>query len=156
MNSIRSLRDLMEKEGNLDIVRAAIADLIAEKLRCAKAANQTAALPHLINAIGSFTLGINATRQPLKFGLYACLGDLEKICAAVDGNEKWNPLFAKGSELMTFDFLIEAFQTIRDQASPASTHGNQRANNANRLDDTSNTYRNRDSQSDSGNSKCLA
>jgi hypothetical protein len=117
MISVTAIIEMVDNEEDLFVIRSEIVNLIAHYLMRGREAKNTAALPHLINAIGSLTLYGYSPRQPIKIGLYTCLIDLEKAIAAIEDNQIPLPLRINNCEVINYDFLIEALQPLRNDTS---------------------------------------
>lgn len=116
-NAVKSVRAIIESlyQGtDLDVIRSAIADLMEQQLQRGHLANNDAALPFFINALGSLTINVNSKSRSSSDGLYPCLVDLENAIATLDGKaSKRTHLYTKGMEHLSYTFLIEALEAIR-------------------------------------------
>jgi hypothetical protein len=116
-NAVKSVKAIVEalyQGSDLYAIRAAIVDLLEQQLKRGSEANNEAALPYFINAIGSLSHNINAKKEVSFSGLYPCLIDLENAIAVLDGEHtKHTRQYAKGLEELNYKFLIEALNEIR-------------------------------------------
>jgi hypothetical protein len=114
VESARALIEALYQGTDLDLIRVAIADLMEQQLQRGHLANNDAALPFFINALGSLTINVNSKSRSASDGLYPCLIDLENAIATLDGKEPKRPhLFTKSMEQLSYTFLIEALEAIR-------------------------------------------
>jgi hypothetical protein len=117
MKSIETIFNELDKNGDLNVIRCDIADLIIQQLERSKTLNNVAALSHLTNAVGTLNLNVHSSRQPSTAGLEICLKDLQKAIETIDRNERRFNLRIKRVEQVTYDMLIEAVRTIREISS---------------------------------------
>ena len=112
MKIIQSIIAKLEQDADLNVIRCAIADLIIHYSEYSKTMNNLAALDHLINAVGSLTLNINATRQPSALGLKVCMVDIEKAITELSNSTETYQVRARRVEALSFDLLLEAAHAI--------------------------------------------
>lgn len=127
MHTVDAILMQLESGCDLNLVRSAIAELALHHLQRSKECNNINALVHFTNAIGSLTLNVNATRQPITAGLHTALMDLELAIAAIESNETRHDLRVKRAKQITHDMLIEAAQRIHGKASSAAATGERAA-----------------------------
>jgi hypothetical protein len=114
----RNLDLILQKidEGrDLSLIRCEIADLIKEQVELCKLHGCDAALPHLINAVGSLNLNVNSNRQPITVGLYTSLVDIGKANRALQFDEIEPALKISVHWSITYDMLLEMVEAIRDK-----------------------------------------
>jgi hypothetical protein len=116
LRSVKTITEDLDNGCDLRLIRYAIADLIEHYLHRGKRTNNMAALPHLINAVGSLTLNVNSKKHTVPVGLYACLHDIEKAIGAFKKDAELFRLSVQSLETITYDFLIETLEAIRQTA----------------------------------------
>jgi hypothetical protein len=124
MHTVKTIAEMMDNNEDLFVIRAAIVELISYYTQRGREAKNTSALPHLINAMGSLTLYGYAPRQPIKIGFFTCLIDLEKAIVAINENRDAEPLRINTTDVVTYDFLIDALQPLRNESSSYMTNDN--------------------------------
>ena len=123
VKSIEAITDDLYQGRDLIQIRIAIADLMEHHLQRGKDIDNQEALPYFINALGSLTLNIHSKKRSSPVGLYPCLIDLENAIAMLDGkNSRRFRLYEKSVEQITYEFLIDALETIRRSPSFMGQH----------------------------------
>jgi hypothetical protein len=111
------------KGHDVNLIRCEIADLIKGQIEYCELHRCDAALPHLVNAVGSLSLNINSNRQPNTAGLYTALLDLEKAKRALQCEEIQSTFKIKIHWSITYDMLLETVLAIRDKLSTPTERG---------------------------------
>jgi hypothetical protein len=118
VKSVKAITEALYQGSDLALIRSAIAELMTQQLQRGKSANNEAALTYFAIALGSLTLNITSKNRFSSVGLYPCLIDLENAIDMLDGKPSKHPrIFERNAEQLSYQFLIEALEAIRQ--SPA-------------------------------------
>jgi len=114
-HSIGWIRDALTDLANVPAIRSAIVDLMFHHLRATEESLDDWQKVHFLNAISALALNVNSLQQPTASWLRLCLVDLEK--AITPSYQRGNDLPPRNIdlELITFERLMEALDSIGRQ-----------------------------------------
>ncbi|MGZ3236796.1 MAG: hypothetical protein ACXWIN_04200 [Burkholderiaceae bacterium] len=114
MKSVKAITAALYQGSDLDLIRSAIAELMAQQLQRGKDANNETARSYFVLALGSLTINVTTKNRSSSVGLYPCLIDLENAIDILDGKESKHPrIFEQRAEQLSYQFLLEALEAMR-------------------------------------------
>ncbi|MGZ3241858.1 MAG: hypothetical protein ACXU7Z_15705 [Burkholderiaceae bacterium] len=114
VKSVKAITAALYQGSDLDLIRSAIAELMAQQLQRGKDANNETARSYFVLALGSLTINVTTKNRSSSVGLYPCLIDLENAIDILDGKESKHPrIFEQRAEQLSYQFLLEALEAMR-------------------------------------------